>query len=290
MDISLNGTWLFFIDEIEQGLVDKWYSRAWITANAQSATSIEVPSNFNTLPGLMRYAGTVWYFTKIPQLPFYPTSHDYYFEFDGVNYITDAWINGRKIGHHEGGFLPFRFDFDPHLLSMKSDNWIAVRVNASLYTDGIPRDNEDWFNWGGIHRNVQIVILETTRIRDIKIYSKFFERKPTSATIYINYMIKNFDTYLERCLLNGEEPRVEYELYFLGRFVNGNPESSKVLIQTGYRPVGTRLEKDIPLEPIPHDIEAVETYFKDLTQENEELGREFRTFFSGSERIFIRTT
>ena len=119
---------------------------------------------------------------------------------------------------------------------------------------------------GWIHCNVQIVILETTRIRDIKIYSELFERKPTNATIYINYMIKNFDTYLERCLLNGEEPRVEYELYFLGAFCEWESRISKVLIQTGYRPVGTRLEKDIPLEPIPHDIEAVETYFKDRTR------------------------
>ena len=45
-----------------------------------------------------------------------------------------------KLDIMKGVFFPFRFDFDPHLLSMKSDNWIAVPVNASLYTDGIPRE------------------------------------------------------------------------------------------------------------------------------------------------------
>jgi beta-galactosidase/beta-glucuronidase len=285
VDLNLNGSWLFFIDEINQGLVDRWYTLAWITANAESAQKIEVPSNFNTIPGLFRYTGVVWYYQKIPQLEYYPTSHDYYLEFDGVNYCTDVWINGRKIGHHEGGFLPFRFEFNPRLLSLKSDNWIAVRVEASLQRDRIPGMNEDWFNWGGIHRNVQIVILENTRIRDIKIYSAFEGKQPSTATVYINYMIKNLDAYLERCLLNGEEPRVDYEVYFLGRYINGEPEQGKVMIQTGSRPIGGRMDSEKALEHIPHDIDSISTYFQNVTLEKDEDERNLERFFLKREEL-----
>jgi len=280
MDLSLNGIWKFFVDEQDQGFTEKWFTLSWIVTNLPQAEDIIVPSNFNTLPGLFRYAGYVWYFTKIPQLPLYPTSHDYYIEFEGVNYIADIWLNGQSIGHHEGGFTTFRFSFNPRILSMKTDNWLVVRVDNRIKSDGIPGDNFDWFNWSGIFRNVQINILETTRIRDIKIYSIFEGTQPQSATIHVHYVIKNHLDYLERCVLNGEIPKVEYELYFLGRYVSGVPLSSPILIQTGSRQINTSIESAEELDKVPRDEDSIQEYFADLAQEqSDEFETNLEVFF-----------
>ena len=85
MDISLNGKWAFKGDENDVGIPQKWYSLAWLTMKYADLERILVPSNFNTLPRLEKYAGAVWYFTELPVMPYRPSSHEYYVELNGSN-------------------------------------------------------------------------------------------------------------------------------------------------------------------------------------------------------------
>ena len=47
--------------------------------------------------------------------------------FGAVDWRADVWVNGVKVGRHEGGFAPFSFDVTAALLS-KGDNTLTVRV------------------------------------------------------------------------------------------------------------------------------------------------------------------
>lgn len=50
--------------------------------------------------------------------------------FGGVDYFADVWLNGQKLGAHEGYFQTFSFDVTPHLKA--GQNTLLVRVNSPL--------------------------------------------------------------------------------------------------------------------------------------------------------------
>jgi beta-galactosidase len=47
----------------------------------------------------------------------------------GADYITDLWVNGKWIGHHEGGYSPFAFDITDNVV-YGSENVIFFRIDA----------------------------------------------------------------------------------------------------------------------------------------------------------------
>ena len=79
MDISLDGKgkWGLKVDPENLGMAQQWHSGEWIARNFANTPKIEVPSNFNLHPGLDRYIGVVWYFLRLPEIPYRPKSHEY---------------------------------------------------------------------------------------------------------------------------------------------------------------------------------------------------------------------
>lgn len=55
--------------------------------------------------------------------------------FNGVNYASEVWLNGRKLGGTKGAFIRGRFDFEP----AAGENVIAVRVMPPPHP-GIPHE------------------------------------------------------------------------------------------------------------------------------------------------------
>ena len=50
-------------------------------------------------------------------------------EFQGVMTVADVYLNGRLLGHHEGGYTPFTIDLTP-ALKFDAENVLAVRVDS----------------------------------------------------------------------------------------------------------------------------------------------------------------
>jgi beta-glucuronidase len=84
--------------------------------------------------------------------------------FEAVNYKADVYFNGKKIGQHIGGFTPFNFEITD-LLNEK-DNFIVVKVDNKRLKDGVPTLNTDWWNYGGITRDVKLVEVSNSFIQD----------------------------------------------------------------------------------------------------------------------------
>jgi len=55
--------------------------------------------------------------------------------FDGADYFTAVWLNGHKLGEHEGSFSGFEFDATPYL-KKTGVNTLAVRVTHPLLPKG----------------------------------------------------------------------------------------------------------------------------------------------------------
>jgi beta-glucuronidase len=68
------------------------------------------------------------------------------------------------LGSHEGGFTPFQFELTADL--KEGENSIIVRCNNARIKDGIPGYGFDWFNYGGITRDVNLIETSQTFIEE----------------------------------------------------------------------------------------------------------------------------
>ncbi|GAB4309214.1 MAG: beta-glucuronidase [Promethearchaeota archaeon] len=174
--VDLDGTWTIVADPEVRG-----EELGWREGEPESAAwrfQQEVPSCWNSLPGLDRYEGVAWYFRKFDLPPDDRLSGDdddaageWVLAFGGVNYACDVWLNGRSLGSHEGGFLPFSFPVARAFLKPEG-NSLVVRVDGGRRAGGVPGLATDWFNWCGIHRHVELNFLPTPRFDRVRVVTE----------------------------------------------------------------------------------------------------------------------
>ncbi|GIM92054.1 glycoside hydrolase family 2 protein [Paractinoplanes toevensis] len=63
--------------------------------------------------------------------------------FGAVDYRCTVWLNGAKLGDHEGGHTPFGFDVQDHL-KPDQDQILTVRAEDRAADVGQPRGKQDW--------------------------------------------------------------------------------------------------------------------------------------------------
>ena len=170
---SLNGEWevivdmfskgekmQLFLNKTPQGKTDFYeysYDNGW---------KLKVPGDWNSqYPELTFYESSVWYRKKIDVVPEKGKRKFVYFA--GVNYFATVYLNGVLLGEHEGGFTPFQFEITEHLKD--KDNVLIVHANNRRYKDAIPAMIYDWWNYGGITRDVYLVETPLNYIRDFSV-------------------------------------------------------------------------------------------------------------------------
>jgi beta-glucuronidase len=129
--------------------------------------SVRVPSSFGEeVPELRHYEGWVWY-TKRFAWSDDEDGDRTFLRFDAVNYEATVWLNGEKLGSHEGGYTPFAFEVTDHL--EEGDNVLVIRADNERSEGGIPDTKTDWFNFGGIQRSVALVSVPETFLRNYQV-------------------------------------------------------------------------------------------------------------------------
>jgi len=175
---SLDGPWARIIDPYENGYYNYRYQphengyfknekmktpRDLIEYNFATAPKLIVPGDWNTQEReLYYYEGTVWYHKDFSLTK--KTDKKYILEFGAVNYHAIVYVNGAKVGTHEGGFTSFQIDITAELTEGK--NFVTVKVDNTRARDQVPTVNTDWWNYGGITRSVFIAELPDTYLQD----------------------------------------------------------------------------------------------------------------------------
>jgi len=183
---SLNGVWHYIVDPYENGYYNYRYepfdqqeqpsANAYFTNtkpkspsdlieyNFDEADTLQVPGDWNTQKEkLYYYEGTIWY-KKSFDYPKTNLKNSIFLYVGAANYKTEAYLNGEKLGTHIGGFTPFNFEVT-HLLKEK-DNFIIFKVDNKRSKEGVPTLNTDWWNYGGITRDVKLIETPHTFIQD----------------------------------------------------------------------------------------------------------------------------
>ena len=175
---SLNGAWHYIVDVQEEGYYDyRMKPMRWgffqnakpqkpedlIEYDFDKAETMQVPGDWNTQDQrLFFYEGTVW-FKK--SFDFHPQEgRRTLLYFGAVNYDAHVYVNGQKAGHHVGGFTPFNYDVTDFLKD--GENTVIVKVDNKRHAEDVPTQIFDWWNYGGITRDVLLVSVEPTYIEN----------------------------------------------------------------------------------------------------------------------------
>lgn len=205
--ISLNGKWKILIDPNDKG---NWLGIGndskpkgktdFLEYSFDDAQTLNVPGDFNSqLPELTYFESSVWYkksfnYTK--------TNKRLFLYFGAVNYMADVYFNGQKLGTHEGGFTPFQFEITD---KVKIENSIVVRVNNQRHKDGIPAMDFDWFNYGGITRDVDLIETPMSFIEDY-----FIQLKKSNSNIIKGWVKLNASKPLQQIHIIIPEAKINY--------------------------------------------------------------------------------
>ncbi len=185
--ISLDGRWNYIIDPYETGYYDYRHipfdqsesgrggfyddrkpkdKGDWVEYDFDLEPALSIPGDWNSqAEKLSFYEGTVWLRRKFNADP--AGDKRYFLYFGAVNYEAHVYLNGKKLGVHKGGFTPFQFDVTGRL--HKGENVVVVKADNTRHPDEIPTVNTDWWNYGGITRDVLLAEVPATYIEDYKI-------------------------------------------------------------------------------------------------------------------------
>ena len=175
---SLNGKWNYIVDVQEEGYYDyRMNPTRWgffqnakpqkpedlIEYDFDKAPTMQIPGDWNTQDDrLFFYEGTVWFkksFQAVPSKEFRTLLY-----FGAVNYDCHVYVNTRHVGRHIGGFTAFNYDISD--LLKDGENTVIVKVDNKRHAEDVPTQIFDWWNYGGITRDVRLVKVPTLYLED----------------------------------------------------------------------------------------------------------------------------
>ena len=153
--LSLDGLWNF--------------SRKAPTADTDfpSEGFLAVPGSWNEQNNdLYHYHGRVWY-RRTFRVPSIMSGQAIFLHFGGALYQAEVFLDGLSLGRCDFGLLPFEFDIS-NLTFPSNCHELVVAV------DGFPQPKQaigtgDFYEYGGLHRHVSLVVLPTSRLSSCKV-------------------------------------------------------------------------------------------------------------------------
>ena len=179
--------------------------------------ALNVPGDWNSQDErLFYYEGSVWY-RRLFDCPAAGADKRRFVYFAAANYEADVYLNGRKLGRHIGGFTPFSYEITG--LTKEKENSLVVRVNNRRRLDGVPTINTDWWNYGGITRDVLLVETPKTYLRETRIGLKKGDPKHIEARVRLDGLqlkqavrISIPEAHLEAIVTTGDDGSAVLEL------------------------------------------------------------------------------
>jgi beta-glucuronidase len=170
----LNGDWCFAIDPMREGLRQRWFEH-----NDQNIDDWVIPRDYDdgawqtaVVPSCwttqrtewLRYEGAAWY-SRYFEAEVPDHGDRLLLRVGAANERARVFLNGNFCGAHIGGSTPFFSDMTPHIQSGK--NHLMIEVDSTRRADAVPMYHTDWFNHGGLYRDVALVIVPAICIRHL---------------------------------------------------------------------------------------------------------------------------
>lgn len=167
--LSLNGKWHFCPDTFCSVIRTRWFDETRYNRNG-----LPLPYDYDfekweeiTVPGVWNnqkreyalYEGAGLYFRTFSledlrkEKLIQKHGGRLFLRIGAANYETRIWLNKHYLGRHLGGFTPFCADVTDYL---SEENRLLIFVDNTRRGEQIPSVHYDWFNYGGIFREVEL--------------------------------------------------------------------------------------------------------------------------------------
>jgi len=174
--VSLGGRWQALVDPGSFPLAELagWLPRGveptspadLVEAAFDPDVTLAVPGDWNSQDErLFFYEGAVWYRRSFEALP--EPGRRHFLHFGAANYEAQVFLNGRALARHRGGFTPFVVEIGDAL--RRGENLLVVKVSNEHGPGDVPTPSTDWFNYGGLTRDVLWLELPETFLRDYSV-------------------------------------------------------------------------------------------------------------------------
>lgn len=194
---NLDGTWHAIIDPYGNGLYnpDGSINLHGYGENRQprsksdlveysfaKSPTLKVPGDWNTQrKDLLFYEGVVWYEKDFAYTP-KPNTRTFV-HVGAANYRAYVFVNGTKVCQHEGGFTPFDCNATSELHS--GNNFVVIAVDNTRLRDGVPTLKTDWWNYGGLTRDVSLLQVPKKYIDDFDLHLQRGSKNEIAGYVHV---------------------------------------------------------------------------------------------------------
>jgi len=307
--ISLNGSWHTIIDPYDSGSVTydgKPNDRSFFhNAKPKSKSDLveydfdksdllKVPGEWNTQrPELLLYEGTMWYERSFTYHK--PPDKKVFLYIGAANYFSRVGVNGTVVCDHQGGFTPYNCDVTS--LLHDGDNFVVIQVNDARRKENVPTLSTDWWNYGGLTRDVELVEVPQQFIEDYFLQLKQYSRDKIEGWIKLSEAVGGREVTVripelawEKTVITGQNGVAPIS-FLTGRiklWSPDNPKLYKVEIESG----ADKVEDEIGFRTIEvkgHDIllNGSPVFLKGISIHEEAPFRSGRAFSDDDARTLL---
>lgn len=153
--INLNREWSFQLGDHAGADAPSFDDSSWQRVGLPHSFSIPYFAAGNAF-----YVGYGWY-RKHLTVPAEWRGKRLFLEFDGAFQDAEVFLNGRRVGAHQGGYTGFQIEITD--AAVTGSNLLAVRLNNHWNPRLAPRAGEHTFS-GGLYRNVRLVVTDPLHV------------------------------------------------------------------------------------------------------------------------------
>lgn len=282
----INENWFYLEDAIVE--------QSDLYQSAKEWRKVNLPHTWNKsdaldqTPGYRRNIG--WYQKEL-FIPSTNKSKVYKLHFEGVNNKSEVYVNGIKTGSHIGGFVSFDVDITNEI-KIGEKNLIQVKADNSFDPFVVPSQKSDFVVYGGITRNVWLLVLPQIHFEKLLVQTPEVSAK--GAKTQIQFTLNSFDEY--------KNAKVEAVI----KDKSGKVVSSKS-IKAELKKGGTKTDLELPQvkkpslwspsSPYLYSIElSISIDGKQVDKISDKIGyrwfefKEHGAFYLNGERLLLRGT
>ena len=199
--LDISGIWDFKTDPAHVGEQEGWRN------GLVDARPMAVPGSWNEqYEDLFGYLDLAWYVKRV-YVPSHWQGERVFIRIGSACYHGVVYINGEKVGEHEGGHLPFAFEITGNV-KWGAENVVAISVENELKATRVPSGNMDssmgmfastprttfdFYPFAGLHRPVVLYSVPQDHIEDVTVTTEIADANGiVKVTAQLNTPLTDF--------------------------------------------------------------------------------------------------
>lgn len=168
----LSGQWNFTVDQYDMALRSNWHLEETVDKSGRLLPldydfehweAVLVPSCWNLARREYFYYESSGIYTRKFEYAKHKHGERVFLKIGAASYHTKVFLNRQFLGSHDGASTPFYVEVTD---ALEDENRIMINVENRRQPDRVPMHNTDWFNYGGLYRDVELIRVSATYIKD----------------------------------------------------------------------------------------------------------------------------